>query len=226
MARNFMGKCLCGSLTVGMCLTGCVILLIIASPIALITVGAVYLHECPVAPAIPRYVIAFGIWLVLMMGLFALPKLYPAASDHKLWAKALYTLCVLFFAGLIYGNYQVYSIYQPNYDKNIAISNTSTHDINAPTTPEAKLNLNLDKGSLLPINQTGMISNNQTLWKLIQTLAHSSSGDRNTERTTAVLYCNWVVYMFAFYTTTLVYILIGNILLSIFCSSSTVYCPM
>ena len=69
-----------------------------AQAIAEIVVGAVYLHDCPVQPLIPVYLVVVGVLYLLQ------PCLFTTGS-----------LCVWF----LFGNVWVYSIYEPNYDKTL-----------------------------------------------------------------------------------------------------------
>ncbi|XP_061565549.1 transmembrane protein 272-like [Cololabis saira] len=92
-------------------------------PIAQIAIGAVYLHDCPRQPYIPIYLIVLGVFGVLLAGLPCLPCTQqprdgPATSPTNP-CMALNSLMSLFlFCWFIAGNVWIYSIYQPNYDKN------------------------------------------------------------------------------------------------------------
>lgn len=125
------------------------------------------------------------------------------------------------------GSYQIYSIYPPNYAKITIDPNHFNHS--APSAPDDKPGLTLENQnkSLPHLNQTWVINNNQTLRNLIQTLALSNvSSETNGEHLNtphvrrvmaAAPYCNKTVYLFGFWTTTLVYVLAGNLLVIIVC---------
>ncbi|KAM4563765.1 transmembrane protein 272-like isoform 2-T2 [Odontesthes bonariensis] len=111
MAADFRLICLCSALLTGTCLT-----------------GTVYLHECPAAPVLPVYVMVSGIGALMMMASFALPKLLsPTAQSHNIWIVWLIALSLLFFVWLLFGSYQIYSIYPPHYDRNTTSINTSVN---------------------------------------------------------------------------------------------------
>ncbi|KAK5609904.1 hypothetical protein CRENBAI_013549 [Crenichthys baileyi] len=116
------------------------------------------------------------------------------------------------------GSYHIYSIYPPNYNKNTTGSNSSTRKIYAITSPDS---LTSENQSLQSFNHS------QIFWGMIQTGALKNMSRRtnrdlkNTQQpheVVAVLpYCNRTVYLFAFWTTTLVHVLVGNALLLIIC---------
>lgn len=131
------------------------------------------------------------------------------------------------------GSYQIYSVYPPNYIKITSDPHSFNNSITKPS-----FVLENQNQSLPNLNQTGMIStsttttnnNNQTLLNLIRTLAHSNiSSETHTEdpntpqalRTmvAAAPYCDRTVYLFAFWTTTLVYAFGGNALVILVCLS-------
>ncbi|XP_039455619.1 transmembrane protein 272-like [Oreochromis aureus] len=85
--------------------------------------GAIYLHECPREHYIPIYLIVVGAFGVFNILLSCLPCINepeegtsnPLSTIYKAW-----NLLIMFFAicWVIAGNVWIYSIYQPNYDKN------------------------------------------------------------------------------------------------------------
>ncbi|KAI3351998.1 hypothetical protein L3Q82_020829 [Scortum barcoo] len=230
MSGNFLGNCLCSLLGAGVFIAGCTILLVTAFPIVQIAIGAAYMYECPTAPVIPVYVMVSGMLTLLILGLFALPKLLcPAAPGHRIWTVWILSLVLLFLIWFLYGNYQVYSIYPPNYIQNSIDPNIFNNSVSAHTAPDNKLGLTVEEQnqSLSNLNQTWMTDNKQTLKKLMQTLALSNisreqikgTHPNTTERgvMSEVPYCDRTVYLFAFWTTTLVYVFAGNALLMIIC---------
>lgn len=98
-------------------------LLVCVMPIAQIVIGALHLNDCPRQPYIPIYLIvagAFGLVLALLSCL-------PCAQEHKDGtANPLSQVCMAWnsltscflFCWFIAGNVWIYSIYQPNYNKN------------------------------------------------------------------------------------------------------------
>lgn len=125
----------------------------------------------------------------------------------------------LFRLFLSSGSYQIYSVYPPKYNKNATDPNSLF------TAPDNKLSLTLtnQNQSLPHINQTLNASNNQTLLKLIESLALSNKANREhlhppqaPQVTAALLHCDRTVYLFAFWTTTL-YVFAGNSLVMIIC---------
>lgn len=62
------------------------------------------MHECPVAPAVPVYVVVWGTLTLLLMALFGLSKLLgPAAPYKTLWKASMCSLVLFHIAWLIYG---------------------------------------------------------------------------------------------------------------------------
>lgn len=114
-------------------------------------------------------------------------------------------------------------MYPPHYAK-ITIDPNSNY---TPTAPDNKTGLTSENQTLPNLNQTIMINNNQTLRKLFQTLAlRNISSETNREHlnapragrvVAAMPYCDRTVYLFAFWTTTLVYVFAGNALVVIVC---------
>ncbi|XP_010745154.2 uncharacterized protein LOC104931765 [Larimichthys crocea] len=235
MAGNFAGNCLCNLLSASMFMAGCTILLVTAFPIAQITLGAVHMYDCPAAPFIPVYVMVCGMLALLLMGLFALPKLIcPTAPGNMIWTVWIISLLLFVFIWFICGSYYIYSVYPPNYIKITLDPHSFNNSITKPSF------IFIDQNQSLPnLNQTGMMStdtttptttnnNNQTLLDLIQTLAHSNISsetnreDPNTPQAlhtapAAAPYCDRTVYLFAFWTTTLVYAFGGNALVILVC---------
>lgn len=200
---------------------GCVILLVTAFPIVQISLGAVYIYECPVAPVIPVYMMVYGILALLVMGLFVLPKLLcPAWPGNTIWTLSILNLLLLYFIVFIYGSYVIYSIYPPNYNKNATDPDSNF------SAPDNKLSLTLkNQNQILPnLNQTWIANNNQTSRKLIQSLALSNKANvehlnppQARQVMPAMLHCDQTVYLFAFWTTTVVYVFAGNALVTLIC---------
>uniref|UniRef100_A0A673AGS9 Si:dkey-19b23.12 n=2 Tax=Sphaeramia orbicularis TaxID=375764 RepID=A0A673AGS9_9TELE len=120
-------------------------------PIAQITIGAVYLDECPVQTYIPVYLVVLGVFGLMLTLLSCLPcaqqpKDGPPNPLNRLCTAWNSLTSFFLFCWFIAGNVWIYSIYQPNYNRN------TTH---------------LDS------------------------------------------YCHRTLYLFAFWTTTLVYVLLG-----------------
>ncbi|XP_047463949.1 uncharacterized protein LOC125021789 [Mugil cephalus] len=203
-------------------IAGCTIVFVSAFPVAQIIVGAVYIYECPAAPFIPVYVMVSGICALLLMGLLALPKLLsPAVSNHIIWTVSMLSLVLFVFIWFFYGSYQIYSIHPPNYKKNLTAS------VNSSTIFDGKMNSTLGNQSHPNLNQTWMRDNNQTLRIQNETFTRSNVSSEtnrsppNTPKAHNVLslvpYCARAVYLFAFWTTTLVYVFAGNTLLILAC---------
>ncbi|KAG7243440.1 hypothetical protein INR49_011897 [Caranx melampygus] len=135
---------------------GCSKVILCILPSAQIAIGSVYLNECPRQPYIPIYLIVVGVFGLVL----ALLSCLPCAQQPKDGSSnPLSQVCMTWnsltsfflFCWFIAGNVWIYSVYQPNYDKN---------------TPDPDS------------------------------------------------YCNKTLYLFAFWTTTLVYILLGLFLLT------------
>ncbi|XP_044000083.1 uncharacterized protein LOC122846868 [Gambusia affinis] len=211
MAGTFRGNCLCGVVGAGVCIAGCAFLILAAFPVVQIALGAVYIHECPAGPVVPVYMMVFGILGLLMMALFTLPKLLsPAAQTHSAWVVFFTILLLLFFVWLLVGSYHVYSIYPPNYEKNTTGSNSSTRRISVP--------------DLLTSENQSLHSQNysQNLWEMIQILNNTNTNPTSAQQqphqvVSVSPYCNKTVYLFAFWTTTLVLVIVGNTLVLIIC---------
>ncbi|KAF6739808.1 hypothetical protein FQA47_016136 [Oryzias melastigma] len=83
-----------------------------------VVAGAAFLLECPAAPLLPVYVLVFGVWVLLLMLLFSgLKLLCSAAPAGVTWTLgAIFILLLLLW--ILFGSYQVYSIYPPDYQRN------------------------------------------------------------------------------------------------------------
>ncbi|XP_076597686.1 uncharacterized protein LOC143327300 [Chaetodon auriga] len=230
MAGNFFGNWLCSFINASVFITGCAVLFVAAFPIAQITLGAVNLYECPAAPAIPVYVMVCGIVALLLMAVFALPRLFcPAALGSRIWILCIFSLVLFVFIWFLFGSYHIYSVYPPNYAKITIDPNNFNNSIYSPSAPDNKPDLSLGNHnqSLPNLNQTWVINSNWTLRNLIQALALSSISSKtdrehlNTSQTHAVMatvpYCDRAVYLFAFWTTTLVYVFAGHALVITVC---------
>ncbi|XP_026187969.1 uncharacterized protein LOC113145447 isoform X2 [Mastacembelus armatus] len=136
------------------------------------------------------------------------------------------TIVLIPVAQITIGSYQVYSLYPPNYDKNTTDPNKTNNSIHTPAVPDNKL-------SLTPQNQNQSLpdanhtSNNQTLRKAILALAASNISTKiNGEHLNApqaALYCDRTLYLFAFWTTTLLCVLAGNTVVIILCLYGFMY---
>ncbi|XP_061565545.1 transmembrane protein 272-like [Cololabis saira] len=98
-------------------LFGCIL------PIVHIAIGAVYLHDCPRQPYIPIYLIVSGVFGVLMAVFPCLPGTQqprdgPPTSLSRVCTCWNSLMSTFLFCWFIAGNVWIYSIYQPNYDKN------------------------------------------------------------------------------------------------------------
>ncbi|KAK2862471.1 hypothetical protein Q5P01_002004 [Channa striata] len=219
MAKTLYVMCFEKLLDASVFIAGCAALLVTAFPVAQIVIGVLYMYECPVAPVIPVYVVVCGILSLLLMAVFALSKLLcPAAPDNTF--RNLWLLILLLFAiiWLLYGSYQVYSIYLPNYDKNLTDTNRTNNSVYSHALPpDNMLSLPLENQTQRPLNlsRTSMINENQTLLEIIQTLAVRSINSHKS--TAAVPYCDRTVYLLAFWTTTLVYVVAGSTIGIILC---------
>ncbi|KAM4536669.1 transmembrane protein 272-like [Odontesthes bonariensis] len=129
----------------GILILGCSALLTCALPIAQISIGAVYLNDCPQQPYIPIYLIVLGVF-GLALSCFPTAQKPDDGTINRPCATWNSLISLFLFCWFITGNVWIYSIYEPNYNKNTT---------------------NVDP------------------------------------------YCDKTVYLFAFWTTTLVYILIG-----------------
>nr|XP_061810859.1 transmembrane protein 272-like [Nerophis lumbriciformis] len=93
-------------------------------PIAQIAMGAVHLSDCPLQDYIPIYLIVVGIFLILLVLFIGLPcarepKDGSPNSLYRLsigWTSLLVVFLICWFVA---GNVWIYSIYKPNYIKNI-----------------------------------------------------------------------------------------------------------
>uniref|UniRef100_A0A3P8UFG1 Si:dkey-19b23.12 n=1 Tax=Cynoglossus semilaevis TaxID=244447 RepID=A0A3P8UFG1_CYNSE len=102
---------------------GCSKLFMCVMPIAQISIGAVYLHECPRENYIPIYLIvvgAFGLMLSLLSCLPCAQQPTDGATNPLNRACVAWNSLTSFFlfCWFIAGNVWIYSIYQPNYNKN------------------------------------------------------------------------------------------------------------
>ncbi|KAK5848332.1 hypothetical protein PBY51_005957 [Eleginops maclovinus] len=92
-------------------------------PIAQIAIGAIHLHDCPREHYIPIYLIVGGVFGLVLSLLSCLPC---TKTPEDGTSNALSRICVTWnsltslflFCWFIAGNVWIYSIYQPNYNKN------------------------------------------------------------------------------------------------------------
>ncbi|KAL6464146.1 hypothetical protein MHYP_G00285370 [Metynnis hypsauchen] len=96
-------------------------LIAIALPIAQLAIGGLYLHECPVQPYIPIYLLVSGAFSVVLAVLSCLPCTQEPEDGSQ---SALSSICtawnslvtLFLFCWFIAGNVWIYSAYQPSYD--------------------------------------------------------------------------------------------------------------
>uniref|UniRef100_A0A3B4HA65 Si:dkey-19b23.12 n=1 Tax=Pundamilia nyererei TaxID=303518 RepID=A0A3B4HA65_9CICH len=99
------------------------LLLILFESSSLCPPGGIYLHECPRQHYIPIYLIVLGVFSVFSVLLSCLPcskepeegTSNPLNTIYKAWTSLT---ILLFICWVIAGDVWIYSIYQPNYDKN------------------------------------------------------------------------------------------------------------
>lgn len=92
-------------------------------PVVHITIGAVYLDECPRQHYIPIYLIVVGVFGLVLALLSCLPCARESEDDTS---NPLTRLCAIWnsltgfflFCWFIAGNVWIYSIYKPNFNKN------------------------------------------------------------------------------------------------------------
>ncbi|KAK1889743.1 Transmembrane protein 272 [Dissostichus eleginoides] len=92
-------------------------------PIAQIAIGAVHLHDCPRKHYIPIYLIVVGVFGLVLSLLSCLPcAKTPEDGDtsplNRICATWNSLTSLFLFCWFIAGNVWIYSIYQPNYNKN------------------------------------------------------------------------------------------------------------
>lgn len=114
------------------------------------------------------------------------------------------------------GSYQIYVIYQPSYTKITIDPKDLNNTAYNPTSDNTNLYLENQNKTLPRINQTWVIDSNQTFLNLTETSLSSVSSETNEEYPivaqmgrvmAAAPYCHKTLYLFAFWTTTIVYIL-------------------
>ncbi|KAI3376386.1 hypothetical protein L3Q82_016867 [Scortum barcoo] len=101
----------------------CSKLVVCVMPIAQIAIGAVYLHDCPRQHYIPIYLIVVGVFGLVLALLSCLPcaqepKDGPSNPLSRVCATWNSLTSVFMFCWFIAGNVWIYSIYEPNYNKN------------------------------------------------------------------------------------------------------------
>ncbi|XP_072232811.1 transmembrane protein 272 [Leuresthes tenuis] len=92
-------------------------------PIAQIAIGAVYLNDCPRQHYIPIYLIVTGVFGLVLVVFSCLPcaqqpddsTINPLSWVCKTWNSLI---SFFLFCWFITGNVWIYSIYEPNYNKN------------------------------------------------------------------------------------------------------------
>ncbi|KAM4536289.1 transmembrane protein 272-like [Odontesthes bonariensis] len=104
----------------GKLVLGCSALFTFIMSIANISIGAVYLNDCPQQPYIPIYLIVVGVFGLVLAVLSCLP--FAPNLDGCIACGACIVLNSLIssflFCWFIAGNVWIYSIYEPNYNKN------------------------------------------------------------------------------------------------------------
>ncbi|XP_055021471.1 uncharacterized protein LOC110159392 isoform X2 [Boleophthalmus pectinirostris] len=119
MAPTAQDNCLATLLRAGLFVTGCTILVVCSFPMVQIVMGAVYVSSCPVAPALPVYLMVSGVGTLLFISLLALPPLLcPDRHRSSLWTLCMLCLGLVFLAWFLYGSYVIYSVYPPQYTDN------------------------------------------------------------------------------------------------------------
>ncbi|XP_061566200.1 transmembrane protein 272-like [Cololabis saira] len=92
-------------------------------PVAQIAVGAVHLYDCPRQPFIPMCLIVVGVFSLSLAVLPCLPFIQLLKNDASTLMGRICTtwnslISIVIFLWFITGNVWIYSIYQPNYNKN------------------------------------------------------------------------------------------------------------
>lgn len=113
------------------------------------------------------------------------------------------------------GSYQIYVIYQPSYTK-ITINPKGLNDSAYNTTSDNTSLYFVNQNKTLPrINQTWVIDSNRTFSNLTETSLGNVTNEEypivaQTGRVMAAApYCHKTLYLFAFWTTTIMYILVA-----------------
>lgn len=188
-----------------------------------------------------------GIWALLMMALFALPKLLcPAAPGHTVWTVWITILVLFFFMWLLYGKsphakivFMPQSIFKINrivLRRLFCVSALSgSYQIYSIYPPNYEKNTTFSSAHTTPaqenqslpnLNHTWMIRNNRKIHTLA--LNNTDKSHLNIPHASLVMaagpYCHRGVYMLAFWTTTLVYVFAGNALVMIICLYGAMEC--
>lgn len=215
----------------------CAALVVSALPIAQITMGAVSMAECPVQPFIPVYLLVFGLTTMVLMLLVALPlvlKLNLAAHLRMAFCcKILFVILALFLVcWFFFGSYAIYSVHPVNYNQNITsithpqkMNLTFTglhHEVNPPIENHNHTISNQTTDINNPIlnnqssNQTRPPDGNHKHLIHMDPYLPLPNGTQS-QMVRVILYCNRTLYLFAFWTTTLVYGLLGVSLFTLCC---------
>ncbi|KAJ8338190.1 hypothetical protein SKAU_G00371560 [Synaphobranchus kaupii] len=84
--------------------------------IALVAVGALYIHDCPKQPYIPIFLVVTGVCTAVCLLLSCLAETLEKGALSFLYTTINITLYIFSFIWFITGNAWVYSIYPPNYE--------------------------------------------------------------------------------------------------------------
>ncbi|XP_062849300.1 transmembrane protein 272-like isoform X2 [Trichomycterus rosablanca] len=93
---------------------------LMASTIAHITIGAIYLKECPQQKYIPVYLLVCGVFSVIMALLTCLPCNQDSVRLKFLCSAWNSLVSMFLFCWFITGSVWIYSIYPPNYNSTVA----------------------------------------------------------------------------------------------------------
>ncbi|XP_053716428.1 transmembrane protein 272-like [Synchiropus splendidus] len=100
----------------------CIKVVLCILPIAQISIGSVHLNDCPRQHYIPIYLIVVGVFGLILALLACLPGSQPKddnSSTFNLICRTWNSLVSFFLlCWFIAGNVWIYTIYQPNFNKN------------------------------------------------------------------------------------------------------------
>ena len=179
------GRCKFATMALNSLLFVFLVTFVLLLPIGMISIGIIYVHSCPVQPRIPIYLIVLGFFQMLECCGRLGYKLFQNGQQQNGWRERYRRKDPLVYFVIVWFVIGSMWVYQ--------------------TDPNCKDCTDI----VLPTSSLNHTSHHNITSMAVITTASTTANLKSTDRPSSVMYCNSVIYNFAFWIITTYYSVIG-----------------